>query len=74
MIYSIPLHPYWEKIVDHYYDHIHWGDEPAGLHHQSMSTWLKEEYGAEVELLPHDPSTIHFDDDERRSWFLLRWA
>ena len=73
MIYSIPLHPYWEKIVDHYYDHIHWGDEP-NIIGASILTWLKEEYGAEVALLPDNPSTIYFDDDERRSWFLLRWA
>ena len=72
MIYSIPLHPYWEKVVDHYYDHIHWGDEP-NIIGASISTWLKEEYGAEV-LTGHNPSTIYFDDDEHRSWFLLRWA
>lgn len=63
---------YWDKLVDYYYDNVHWDDEtnryePLG----SINTWLQKEYSASVS---HATDRIFFNDDKKYTWFVLRWS
>lgn len=63
---------YWDTLVDHYYDNVHWDLEispyPAA---GSIQLWLKEKYGA---VVCNDTANICFDSTDKLSWFLLRWS
>lgn len=58
---------YWTKLVDYYYDHIHWDTEPT----ISIYQWLKRDYNATASL---HSKVISFDNPAHGEWFLLRWS
>jgi hypothetical protein len=58
---------YWHRLVDYYYDHVHWDSEPT----ISIYKWLERDYNAVASL---NSQTIYFDDPARLEWFLLRWS
>jgi hypothetical protein len=57
---------YWNKIIDHYFDSVHYESE-----HKNIYDWLEAEYGA---VSTTAKSTIEFTDDRKASWFALRWS
>lgn len=57
---------YWEKLVDYYYDNIHWKEEPT----PSISQWLERDFGANAN---YHSKFIHFKDPAKEQWFKLRW-
>jgi hypothetical protein len=60
---------FWEKLVDHYYDNVHWKEsniQPT----TTFLSWLVSEYDAY--LVSFD--TIKFMTPEKYSWFILRWS
>lgn len=63
----IEKEPYWENLVEYYYDHVHW-DEPGP---PSIWEWLERDYKASTNL---NAKYIHFDDPARLQWFIMRWA
>lgn len=58
----------WHKICDYYYDNIHWAIETKCM---GIETWLKKEHGA---VFNAAISEFIFDDDKKKSWFILRWS
>lgn len=58
---------YWSKLVDYYYDNIHWDTEPT----ISIYEWLKRDYNATASLYS---KVIKFDNPAHGEWFLLRWT
>lgn len=59
--------PYWPKIVEYYYDNIHWSEDPI----PSMYEWLERDYQGSTQL---GAKYIHFKDDARANWFIMRWT
>ena len=58
---------YWEKIVDYYYDNIHWA-EPGP---PSIYQWLKRDFNADCSL---HSTCLRFDNPKDVTWFKLRWS
>lgn len=58
---------YWEKLVDYYYDNVHWDEDPC----PTIFQWLERDFNAHANLYS---THIQFDDESHCSWFLLRWA
>jgi hypothetical protein len=63
----VPREPYWNQLVAHYYDHVHWDQTPA----PSIYEWLQREYQGRTSL---GARYIHFDSAARAQWFQLRWG
>lgn len=57
---------YWNKIVDYYYEHVHWDSDPA----PSLYEWIEKEYQGSTSL---GAKYIYFDDEARANWFVMRW-
>lgn len=58
---------YWTAIIDEYYDNVHWAtDNPPSIYQ-----WLKQEFDAETSL---SARYIHFTDQKKYAWFMLRWS
>lgn len=55
----------YQKIVDYYYDNIHWESE------MSINDWLTKEYGA---FYNRYSKTFSFESEGKKAWFLLRWT
>lgn len=63
---------YWTKLVDYYYDEIHWNKDPKQLQpFGNVGNWLKKEYNANV---MDEMNKITFNDQEKFTWFMLQWA
>jgi len=58
--------PYWEKIVAHYYENIHWDRNEQA----TMYSWLEDEYHAKADRFA---DKIVFEDEKDATWFMLRW-
>lgn len=63
---QIIIGDFWDKIIDHYYDHVHWEEGSP----KSINQWIKEKYSGKVDM---DNRFIEFDSDAKRNWFVLRW-
>lgn len=72
MNHTLKLNDYWEKLVDYYYDNILW-DENEGRYKpfHSINDWLGKEYDA---MAVKELNKIIFNDEEKLSWFILRWS
>ncbi len=57
---------YWNKLIDYYYDNVHW-DEPGP---PSIYEWLDRDFKANTNL---HAKFIHFKDPARMNWFMMRW-
>jgi hypothetical protein len=58
---------YWNRIVEYYYDNIHWATENP----PSIYQWLKSEYHADASLYSNH---LRFHREADRNWFLMRWG
>jgi hypothetical protein len=72
LIPTLELGPYWEKLIDHYYDNVHW-DEVNDQYkpYKNINEWLSDEYDARA---VKQINKIIFNDERKMSWFLLRWS
>jgi hypothetical protein len=58
--------PYWNNIVDYYYDEVHF--EGSNL---NVYDWLEDAYGA---VSNTSKRTFEFNSDKKATWFALRWS
>lgn len=58
---------YWEKLVDHYYDNVHW-EEGAP---RNIYDWLHQEYTATSDT---GSQVIKFEDDKKVTFFVMRFG
>lgn len=56
----------WERLVDHFYDHVYWEETPAITIYQ----WLARDYRAVSSI---DTNHIQFADPADQLWFTLKW-
>lgn len=63
----IEREPYWNKLVEFYYDNIHWDETPT----ISIYEWLKRDFQGQTCL---GSRFIHFNDPARANWFIMRWC
>ena len=61
---------YWEKLVDHYYENVHWSESDIQPK-TTITSWLRKEYDADVGLAS---DTIFFNNSKKYTWFMLRWS
>lgn len=59
---------FYSKLVDYYYDHVHWVVEPEP---PSIRQWAKNEFGADIYQYQ---DLIEFSDPKDASFFLMRWS
>ena len=59
--------PYWDHLVEHYYDHVHWAEEPV----RSINQWLLDTYGCRT---AYTVPNLIFDRDSDYTMFAMRWA
>lgn len=65
----VALDEYYDKLVDYFYDHVYWKDNPeAGK--GSVAGWLEESYGATISM---NDRRIYFSSLPKQTWFILRW-
>lgn len=64
---QIIIEEFWEKVVDYYYDHVHWESGSP----KSIKTWVKDQYSGQVDM---ENRCIKFDDEAKKNWFVLRWS
>lgn len=57
----------WCKIVDYYYDNVHW-ETPNIKVRSTITQWLRNEYHTS-----YVNGQFKFDDDKSAAWFSLRW-
>lgn len=57
---------YWDKLIDHYYDNIHWGEDPPN----GIYDWLESEYG----IISSTGKDLTFTDEKKLTFFALRWS
>jgi len=58
--------PYWETIIDHYYDNIHWEQSYDGIY-----DWLEQEYT----ITSNTGSTVlHFKDEKKATFFVIKFS
>ena len=57
---------YWDKLIDHYYDNIHWSDNSPN----DIYSWLEEEYG----IVSSTGKDLEFTDAKKLTIFALRWS
>jgi hypothetical protein len=70
MIVNLRAASYWTKLIDYYYDHIHWdlNGAPTGV---SLREWLRQAYGCRY---VHSSHTLEFADEKAAIWFRLTWS
>jgi hypothetical protein len=69
---TVSLDLYWDKLVEYYYDTVHWDDETGNNGpFSSIAVWLQSEYGASYSRVS---SRIYFEKPENKSWFIMRWS
>lgn len=57
---------YWDKLIDYYYDHVHWGDDPPG----GIYSWLEKEYS----IVSGTGMDLEFTDPKKLTFFVLKWS
>ena len=55
----------WERVIDYYYEHVHWDRSQFGL-----TEWLRLEWN--VQHRGHH-NELWFQDPKDLTWFKLRW-
>jgi hypothetical protein len=55
---------YWDKLIDYYYDEIHWEKKSQGIYE-----WLEIEYNA---ISNTSSDTIVFFNEKKATWFLMK--
>jgi hypothetical protein len=55
---------FWNKLVDYYYDEIHWQKNTKGIYE-----WLETEYSA---VSNTGSKTLSFTDNKKATWFLMK--
>lgn len=69
---TVPLDMYWTKLVDHYYDSVHWDDKTGKYGpFYSIAVWLQAEFNA---TYCRTTNRIYFEKPENQSWFIMRWS
>lgn len=58
--------PYWNKLIDHYYDHVKWEGGPDNIY-----DWLESEYTINSNT---GSQVLEFKDSKKAMWFAMRWA
>jgi hypothetical protein len=58
--------PYWDKLVDHYYDHVKWEGGPNNIY-----DWLEQEYSIKSDT---GSQVLEFLDNKKGTWFVLKWS
>jgi hypothetical protein len=61
---------YWQKLVDYYYDYIHWSDSDTRSSN-TMPNWLQNEYSIKQSA---DGHSLEFTDSKKYTYFMLRWS
>lgn len=57
---------YWNKLLDQYYDVVHWEGT-----HKNIYDWLEADYCAVSNTA--NP-TIEFKDSKKATWFLMKYS
>ena len=57
---------YWDKLINHYYDNVHWNDNSD----DGIYGWLEREYG----IISSTGSDLKFTDEKKLTFFVLRWS
>jgi predicted P-loop ATPase len=61
---------YWAKVVDYYYDNIHWSMSNIKPE-TTLRDWLNTEYSAHECI---DSHTLIFLDPKKYTYFVLLWS
>ena len=69
---SVDFDQYWDRLVDYYYEHVHWYQLPMVPGKVGIHGWIKEAYGATAVFRPK--RKLCFDSPEQYSLFVLRWS
>ena len=63
----IQKEPYWNNLVSHYYDYVHWEDGAP----KNIYDWLEKEY----KIVSNTGSKVlDFKDNTRLTFFVLRFG
>lgn len=62
----VSLDSVWTKLIDYYYDHVHFEQPEMG----SIQQWVNKEYGGQVSM---HSRKIYFSNQNKRNWFVLKW-
>jgi hypothetical protein len=63
----VVLDKYWEKIVNYYYDNVHFDELPT----ISIRAWLIRNFGGHISPTKQK---IYFDTDAQKTFFIMRWS
>ena len=64
----------WTRIVDHYFDHVHWSEDNQLMPDKRCLTptmWLRRHWGADVDV---SAGRIYFEAAHQATWFSLHWS
>jgi len=64
---QIIIDEFWEKVVDYYYDHVHWEHQSP----RSINQWIENQYFGKVDM---ENRCIRFTSEAKKNWFVLRWS
>ncbi len=71
MIHTAPFtDASWMRIVDHYFDNVHWIGEERNPKYQSPNDWVWNEFDCLVDTGNRE---YVFADEKQRNWFVMRW-
>lgn len=59
--------PYWERIVDHYYDNVHWEEDAP----KNIYDWLQKEYSVTSFT---GNNGLEFKDEKKATFFVMRFG
>lgn len=63
----IDKQPYWEKLVDYYYDVVHWEyGAPRNIY-----DWLKQEYTITSDT---GSTVLNFENERKLTFFVMRFG
>ena len=58
---------YWDKVVDHYYDNIHWVDSGP----RNIYDWLETEFTISSDT---GSTVLEFKDEKKVTFFVMRFG
>lgn len=81
---TIPVKPFWEKLQQHYTDHVATVNptNPDDTDYPGIWNWLRDEYGTfQVYIVPdpkrhpiEDSSGLLFGEASEATFFTLKWS
>lgn len=57
---------YWDKLVDHFYDNVHWNGGPKNIY-----DWLEKEYNI---VSSTGSQVLECKDKHKATWFIMKWS